>query len=42
MTWTDITRAEHRRKTGFYPSDLTMEQGYRMNSILWFALIFHL
>ena len=25
MTWTDITRAEHRRKTGFYPSDLTME-----------------
>ncbi len=26
MTWTDITRAEHRRKTGFYPSDLTMEE----------------
>ncbi len=23
MTWTDITRAEHTRKTGFYPSDLT-------------------
>ncbi len=23
MTWTDITRAGHRRKTGFYPSDLT-------------------
>ncbi len=37
MAWTETTRARYERHSGRYASDLTDQQGYRMNSWPVFA-----